>query len=131
MSKQNAVQKFFAALAEKDLEKALEEVHGEAGFSAPRPDTVAIYSDFHGKDGVIRFIEILGDLYDTEVFKIYDVRESEDYVFSIGFLKHGVKKTGRIFECEWSLVCRINDGKIIFYKMFEDTSSLEKAYLDL
>jgi len=35
MSKQNAVQKFFAALAEKDLEKVLEAVHEEAVFSAP------------------------------------------------------------------------------------------------
>jgi len=131
MSEQNAVQKFFAALAEKNLEKALEAVHEEAVFSAPGPDTVPIYGDFHGKDGVKRFIEILGELFDTEAFEIYDVRESEDYVFSIGFLKHRVKKTGRIFECEWSLVCKIKDGKIISYKMFEDTSSLEKAYLDL
>ena len=59
------------------------------------------------------------------------MRESEDYVFSIGFLKRRVKKIGRIFECEWSLVCRINDGKIISYKMFEYTSGLKKAYLNL
>jgi len=130
MSEQNAVQKFFSALGQNDLDGALEAVHDDAVFSAPGPDTVPIYNDFYGKEGVIRFIEILGELFDTEAFEIFDVRESGDYVFAIGLMKHRVKKTGRLFECEWSLVCRIKDGKIISYKMFEDTAALEKAYLD-
>ena len=69
MSKQKAVQKFFAALAVKDLEKALEAVHEEAVFSALRPDYISIYGDFHGKDGVIRFIEVLDDLFDTDFLR--------------------------------------------------------------
>jgi len=35
MSGQNAVQKFFTALAEKNLDKALESVHEDAVFSSP------------------------------------------------------------------------------------------------
>lgn len=130
MGKQNAVKQFFSALGEGNLEEALEAVHEDAVFSAPGPDTVPIYGDFHGKQGVIRFIEILGELFDTEAFEIYDARESGDYVFAIGLMKHRVKKTGKLFECEWALVCRIKDGKIISYKMFEDTAALENAYLD-
>ena len=105
MSKQNVVEEFFSTLGQNDLSGALEAVHEYAVFSVPGPDTVPIYGDFQGKQGV--------------------------QVFSIGFLKHRVKKTGRIFECEWALVCRIKEGKIISYKMFEDTSALEKAYLNL
>jgi len=130
MSEQNAVQQFFSALGESNLEKALGSVHEDAVFSAPGPNTVPIYGDFYGKDGVRDFIRILGELFDTEAFKIYDVRESGDYIFAIGLMKHRVKKTGRLFECEWSLVCKVKDGQIISYKMFEDTAGLENAYLD-
>lgn len=129
MNKQNAVQRFFTALGEANLDRALESVHEDTVFSAPGPNTVPIYGDFYGRDGVRDFIRILGELFDTEAFEIYDVKEADDYVFAIGLMKHRVKKTGRMFECEWSLVCKIKDDSIISYKMFEDTSALEKAYL--
>jgi len=74
---------------------------------------VPIYGDFFGKPGVIEFVGILGDLFETEAFEIYEARESGDYVFATGLMKHRVKNTGRLFECEWALVCRIKDGKII------------------
>ncbi|GJM15015.1 MAG: hypothetical protein DHS20C13_03420 [Thermodesulfobacteriota bacterium] len=130
MSELNAVQKFFMGLEEGDLEKALESVHEDAVFSAPGPDTVPIYGNFYGKDGVRDFIRILGELFDTEAYEIYDIVEKDDYIFAIGLMKHRVKKTDRMFECEWSLVCKVKDGQIISYKMFEDTAALEKAYLN-
>jgi len=130
MSEQNAVQKFFTALSEMNLEKALESVHEDTVFSAPGPGTVPIYGNFYGKDGVRDFVRILGELFDTEAYEIYDIVEKDNYVFAIGLMKHRVKKTGRLFECEWSLVCKVKDNQIISYKMFEDTAALEKAYLD-
>ena len=130
MSEQNAVQRFFIGLEEGNLEKALEAVHEDAVFSAPGPDTVPIYGNFYGKDGVRDFIRILGELFDTEAYEIYDIVEKDDYIFTIGLMKHRVKKTDRMFECEWSLVCKVKDGQIISYKMFEDTAALEKAYLN-
>lgn len=130
MNKQNAVEGFFSALVDGDLEKALESAHEDTVFSAPGPNTVPIYGDFHGREGVRDFIRILGELFDTEAFEIYEVKEVDNYVFAIGLMKHRVKKTDKLFECEWSLVCKIKDGQIISYKMFEDTSALEKAYLN-
>jgi len=131
MSEQNAVQKFFTGLSEMNLEKALQSVHEDAVFSAPGPDTVPIYGNFYGKDGVRDFIRILGELFDTEAYEIYDMVAKDDYVFAFGLMKHRVKKTGLLFECEWSLICKIKDDQIISYKMFEDTSALEKAYLNI
>lgn len=130
MSELNAVQKFFMGLEEGNLEKALESVHEGTVFSAPGPDSVPIYNTFHGKEGVREFINILGEMFDTEAFEIYDIIEKDGYVFALGLMKHRVKKTGKIFECEWVLICKIKDNQIISYKMFEDTAALEKAYLN-
>jgi len=131
MNEQNAVQKFFLSLSEKNIEKALESVHEDAVFSAPGPDSVPIYNTFHGKEGVREFINILGEMFDTEAFEIYDIIEKDGYVFALGLMKHRVKKTGKIFECEWVLICKIKNNQIISYKMFEDTTALEKAYLNI
>ena len=128
MSDSSPVGKFFRSLKEGDIESALEAVHKDAVFSAPGPDTVPIYNTFHGKKGAREFIRILGELFDTEAFEIYEIIESGDYVFATGLMKHRVRRTGRLFECEWALVCRIKDARIISYKMFEDTAALEKAY---
>ncbi|MEM7009705.1 MAG: nuclear transport factor 2 family protein [Thermodesulfobacteriota bacterium] len=127
---ENAVQKFLSALFNQDLDQAIEAVHEDAVFSAPGPDTVPNYRTFHGKKGAREFIAILGELFDTEAFEVYEFIEKDDYVFAIGLMKHRVKKTGRLFECEWVLVCKVKDGQIISYKMFEDTAALENAYLD-
>ena len=131
MSELNAVQKFFTGLAEGNLDAALESVHKDAVFSAPGPDSVPIYNTFHGKEGVREFINILGEMFDTEAFEIYDIIEKDGYVFALGLMKHRVKKTGKIFECEWVLICKIKNNQIISYKMFEDTAALEKAYLNI
>lgn len=128
MPENNPVAAFFHALQNGDIKAAIDTVHEDGVFSAPGPDTVPIYNTFYGKDGAREFIGILGELFDTEAFEIYDMVESGEYVFAIGLMKHRVKKTGRLFECEWSLVCKVKDGKIISYKMFEDTAALEKAY---
>lgn len=128
MSEITPIEKFFSSLKQGDIEGAVDTVHEEAEFSAPGPDTVPIYNEFHGKKGVREFIRILGELFDSEAFEIYDLVQKDNYVFATGLMKHRVKRTGKLFECEWALVSKVKDGKIILYKMFEDTAALEKAY---
>jgi len=128
MSEQNAVEKFFSGLGSGNMNLILEAVHDDAVFEIQGPEAIPIYNTFYGKEGVKEFVGILGELFDTEDFKVYVTAPHEDYIFAHGLMKHRVRKTGKIFECEWALVCRIKDDRIISYKMFEDTSALEKAY---
>lgn len=128
MSGLTAVHDFFSSMKEGDLDRLLDTVHEDAEFCAPGPDTVPIYNTFHGKDGVREFVRILGELFQNEAFEVYDIVGQGELVFAHGHLRHRVKATGRVFDCDWALVCKIKDGKIISYKMFEDTAALEKAY---
>ncbi|MEQ9618974.1 MAG: nuclear transport factor 2 family protein [Deltaproteobacteria bacterium] len=128
MNKQNAVEKFFSGIGGGNMDEILEAVHKDAVFEAQGPGTVPIYNTFHGKEGVTEFVRILGELFDTEDFKVYVTAPHEDYIFAYGLMKHRVRATGKIFECEWALVCKIKEGKIISYKMFEDTFALERAF---
>ena len=95
MSKQNAVEKYFSGLAGGDMDRILEAVHDDAVFVAQGPESVPIYNTFYGKEGVKEFVMILGELFDTEDFKVYVTASYEDYIFAHGLMKHSVKKPGK------------------------------------
>jgi len=124
----NPVQKFFACFAEGDTQGALAHVHEKAVFEAQGPAGVPIYGVFEGHSGVRTFLATLGELFDTEAFEFFDWTEAGNIVFAHGRMRHRVLKTDRIFECEWAIVCRIADDKIVAYKIFEDTAALVAAY---
>ena len=127
MSGTTAVHDFFRYMKEGDLDRLLETVHEEAEFCAPGPHTVPIYNTFHGKEGVREFVRILGELFQNEVFDVYDIVGQGELAFAHGHMRHRVKATKRIFDCDWALVCTIKGGKIISYKMFEDTGGARKS----
>ncbi|NER05263.1 MAG: nuclear transport factor 2 family protein [Okeania sp. SIO3C4] len=124
----NPVAKFFAALKDKDLDRALSVVAEDVVFEAQGPNTVPIYGKFIGKKGVVEFISILGELFNTEAFEIYKLVAVDNYIFAHGYMQHRVKKTDRLFKCEYALVCTSKNGLITSYKMFEDTAALSEAY---
>ena len=124
----NPVQQFFSCTANGDISGALELINDNVVFEAQGPSTVPIYGQFQGKDGVRRFIRIASEMFEKEIFEFRKWAEAENYVFAYGFLQHRVRKSGRIFKSEWALVCQIENGKIISYKMFEDTAALQAAY---
>ena len=124
----NPVAKFFAALKDKDLDRALSLVAEDVVFEAQGPNTVPIYGKFIGKKGVVEFLSILGELFNTEAFEIYKLVAVDNYIFAHGYMQHRVKKTERIFKCEYALVCTSKNGLITSYKMFEDTAALSEAY---
>ncbi|GAB3672762.1 nuclear transport factor 2 family protein [Salinisphaera aquimarina] len=126
----NPVQAFFACLADGDAEGALAQVHEQAVFEAQGPERVPIYGVFEGHTGVRRFLATLGELFDTEALDIHQWAEAGDTVFAHGRMQHQVRRTDRTFACEWALVCRLANGRIISYKMFEDTAALVAAYTD-
>ncbi len=124
----NPVESFFSCVGNGDAAAALEFVHEGAVFEAQGPSSVPIYGIFKGHDGVKQFLATLSELFDTEAFEFYKWAVADNYVFAHGYMRHRVKKTDRVFKCEWVLVCAVENGLITSYKMFEDTAALQAAY---
>jgi len=124
----NPVKRFFESVSKGDIKSALETINDNVVFEAQGPDTVPIYGRFEGKNGVSRFIKILGEMFDTEAFEIHNWTVSAELVYAFGYMQHRVRRTSAIFKSEWALVCKIKNDQIISYKMFEDTAALDAAY---
>jgi ketosteroid isomerase-like protein len=128
MRRENPIVRFFTAVKSGDIDDALAVVDDAAVFEAQGPTTAPVYGRFVAHEGVKEFIAILAELFDTEVFEVRKAVEAEGFAFAFGYMQHRVRKTGRIFKSEWALVCEVKDGKILTYKMFEDTAALVDAY---
>ncbi|MGP7815617.1 nuclear transport factor 2 family protein [Niallia sp. 01092] len=125
------VKSFFEALWSKDTEKALQLVDENAIFIAMRKessDQVPLYGTFKGKEGVKKFLATLATSFDTQHFQINHIMGEGEWATAWGSFQHIVRKTGSLFESEWSVVCRINDGRILSYQIYEDTDALERAF---
>ncbi len=124
----NPVEQLFSRLASADVEGALKYVHEDAVFEAQGPSEVPIYGRFERRDGVTRFLTIVSEMFDTEVFEFRKWAVADDFVFAHGYMQHKLRKNGHVFKSEWALVCQTEDGLIRSYKMFEDTAALQAAY---
>ncbi|MGO9996108.1 MAG: nuclear transport factor 2 family protein [Steroidobacteraceae bacterium] len=124
----NPIERFFEATKSGDISAVLAVVDKDAVFEAQGPATVPIYGRFIGHEGVKRFIAALRELFDTEAFEVRKAVEAEGFAFAFGYMQHRLRKTGRVFKSEWALVCEVKGGKILTYKMFEDTAALAAAY---
>jgi ketosteroid isomerase-like protein len=128
MHTENPIERFFGATKSGDISAVLAVVDKDAVFEAQGPATVPIYGRFIGHEGVKRFIATLRELFDTLAFEVRKAVEAEGFAFAFGYMQHRLRKTGRVFKSEWALVCEVKDGKILTYKMFEDTAALAAAY---
>ncbi len=123
----NPVEQFFYCVGNGDIAAALELVSDDVVFEAQGPSSTPVYGVFKGKEGVKEFLATISSLYETETFEFIKTVEVDGYVFSHGYMKHHVRPTNRVFECEWALVCQIENGVITSYKMFDDTAAAKEA----
>jgi len=123
------IDRLFGYVATGDIDGAIALTTDDIIFEAQGPSDIPIYSVFKGHDGVRTFFSTLGDMFNTEAFEVRSTIENDNVAFGYGYMQHRVKRTERVFKSEWALFCRVRDGKITHYRMFEDTAGLVTAYL--
>ena len=115
-----------------DMDKALSYVHKDAAFIAAfekESDRHHFYGTYYGIEGVRTLLsKFQKDLY-TQEFEINKVLADETTALAWGRFKHRIQHTGKIFESYWAVVCDVEDGKIKYFRGFEDTGALEAAFL--
>ncbi|MEQ5840640.1 nuclear transport factor 2 family protein [Paraburkholderia acidicola] len=125
---QNPLQQFFSKVGARDVAGALAVIDDATVFEPQGPAHLPIYGRFVGKAGVERLLGTLAEQFETETFEIRKWAEADDYVFAYGFMQHRVRKTGRTFKSEFTVVAQTEGGLIRHYRIFEDTAAAEAAF---
>lgn len=129
MKPDQVLQHYFQSLM--DMDKALSYVHRDAKFIAAiekETDRHHFYGTYYGIEGVRTLLSKFQKDLDTQEFVIHKILADETTVFAWGRFKHKIRPTNKIFESFWAVVCEVEDGKIKYFRGFEDTGALEASF---
>lgn len=114
-----------------EYEQGMQLCNSDVKFVLFRTDTssqVPIYGTHTGKPAGIELFKNLAELFTFGDFEIEDSVVTDSYIVRFGRLAHTVTQTGKVFNSLWAMIVRFDDtGKIILYRMHEDTAALEIA----
>ncbi|MBS4174763.1 nuclear transport factor 2 family protein [Bacillus sp. FJAT-49736] len=115
-----------------DIDKALHYIHKDAKFIAAfekESDRHYFYGTYYGIEGVRTLLSKFEKDLDTQEFEVNKVLADETTALAWGRFKHRIRYTDKVFESYWAVVCEVEDGKIKYFRGFEDTGALEAAFL--
>ncbi|MCR2807558.1 nuclear transport factor 2 family protein [Paenibacillus soyae] len=129
MKPNEILQQYFQSLI--DVDKALSYVHQDATFIAAfekETDRHYFYGTYHGIEGVRTLLSKFQTDLITQEFVIHKILADKTTAMAWGRFKHRIRPTGKIFESYWAVVCEVEDGKIKYFRGFEDTGALEASF---
>lgn len=130
-SNTQTLNQFLQHVFQAEYEQAMQLCSTEVKFVVFRPevsDQVSIYGAHTGKGKGIELFKNLAKLFTFGDFEIEDSVVTDTHIVRFGRLAHTVNQTGRTFNSLWAMIVRFDDkGKIVLYRMHEDTAALETA----
>lgn len=122
---------YYSALGSEKIDKVIETVHDEAKFIILKKEPsekIPLYGTYEGKEGVKKYLSILSEAYQIDMFVINKIIGDQDTAFAWGSFRIKVRVTGKTFESDWAVVCEVEKEKIKLFQFFEDTAALEEAF---
>ena len=124
------VKQFFTAFGKGDVEGVVATFDPDATITAVRQGPRRegqVYGTYRGTAGVREFVANLGGAFETTAFSVDAIAGEGDVAFAKGAFSHTVKKTGKKFQSDWALMCRVRGERIVEYRFFEDSAALVAA----
>lgn len=90
-------------------------------------DHVSWIGKKNGKEGVAAFYSQIAELIESIQFNIEDTLIKENRAIVLGNLVSLVKKTNNVITTDFAFDIIVKDGKIIRYRMFEDSFAVSEA----
>lgn len=130
-SAEQVLASYFQALGNKQIDRVIELVHDEANFIILKKESsekIPLYGTFHGKEGVRKYLNLLAEAEQIERFVLHKLIGNQDAACAWGNFRIKVNVTGKVFESDWAIICEVEQERIRFFQIFEDTAALEEAF---
>lgn len=92
------------------------------------PEGTPISGEFRGKDGLLRYLQALGEVMEILEVRSDDYTASPDHVVILGYERARVRKTGKLLECDIATVIGVENGRITKLVALADMSAIVEAY---
>lgn len=94
----------------------------------PLPEGIPFGGRYEGPEGVARYLQLLFDTIEMEVFDVEDVIVDGDRVATAGRETSLVKPTGRRYTMQWAHVLRVRGDQLVHWREYNDTAAMLQAF---
>lgn len=122
------IRSLYAAFGRGDVRAILDTVDPSVEWTSNGDGAVIPWGGTRsGVAGVASFFEALADSLDFEAFDTREFFDAGEAVTVIGRTRARVKKTGRVFDCQWAHVFVLKNGKLASFREYYDTDAMMRA----
>ena len=126
------VQAAYAAFGVGDVQGVLALCSDEAIWSMNGPSNMPYGGHFRGKEEILQWFVHVGTHDDIKQFEPREFFEGPTHCTVLGWEKTADRTTGKVFECEWTHLFEVKDGKIVrFVGSFDREARYRAALLRL
>ena len=123
-----AVQNAYAAFGRRDIGAIIDQLTDDIDWHFFGPAELPPAGVRKGKPEVQRFFKNVDDSWTFATFEPRQFIAQGDTVVVLGSYSGTAKSTGRKFDCQWSHVFTVRDGKFSKFREYTDTANLLEAY---
>jgi ketosteroid isomerase-like protein len=82
---------------------------------------------YRGRAGVAQFFQQVSETWEFQAFEPREYIASGDRLVVLGSYAFTSRATGRSGSCEWAMVWKVRDGKVVHFQEYTDTAVLRGA----
>ena len=130
MSEQDNVQRvkaIYAAFGRGDVSAILNALAEDVEWHHVGAPEVPYGKTRRGREQVAPFFAELSEGFELQQFEVREYIAQGETVVALGTWGARVKRTGAIFTSEWAMVWKFSQGKVTYYRGFEDTAAVAAA----
>jgi uncharacterized protein len=124
------VQSAFADFLNGNIQAIIDTCSDDVEWGSYENDVTPISGMYHGKVGVARFFQTLGENVNYTLFDPREYFSDGNNVFVKGRHEGVVKSTGKTFAHDFIMQFVVSNGKISYFFVWVDTYDQVKAYLN-
>jgi len=120
--------KAYADFSRGDISAVLEALDESIEWITPEAD-LPTGGTWTGRAGVAQFFQKVAESWDFQAFEPRDYIASGDQVAVCGSYTMTARGTGRTVACDWVMVWKFRDGKVVHFQEYTDTAVLRDAFV--
>ena len=126
---QTIVARLYEAFGRGDLETVFSTIGDDIVWHLPGPEMVIPYAGIrHGRDEAVAYLQIIVQSLEFLEFKVDRLIADGEHVVTLGRSRVRARPTGKEAAYHWATYCRVSDGKVQEYRVYEDTAAIVEAF---
>ena len=121
------VKAVYAAFGRGDVPGVLEHWSDDATLEWYGPEAIAFAGTWRGRAGAQEWLTLVTSTIEFHAWEPREFYTQGDTVVVLGYEKGTIRRTGRVYEQQWTQAFTVRDAAVVRYRQFADTAAVAAA----